>query len=134
MLYNKLHGNPDIVIEYNSIDDYLSNHPDVEGTIRQAVAANLQYQGKPSEEVVEALADLSRPWIVNYIYTLLTTENPNYTIEYNVSRNDVENVIKDGKELLGGKRRRNSKNTKKYRKSRKSRKHRRTRKHRKSRK
>ena len=131
MLYNKLYGNPDIVIEYNSIDDYLSNHPDVEGTIRQAVAANLQYQGKPSEEVVEALADLSRPWMVNYIYTLLTTENPNYTIEYNVSRNDVENVIKDGKQLLGGKRRRNSKNTKKYRKSRK---HRRTRKHRKSRK
>ena len=131
MLYNKLHGDPNILIEYDSIDNYLSNHPDVEGIIRHAVAANLQYQGKPSEEVVEALADLSRPWMVNYIYTLLTTENPNYTIEYNVSRNDVENVIKDGKQLLGGKRRRNSKNTKKYRKSRK---HRRTRKHRKSRK
>ena len=134
-LYKKLHGDPELTMDYNSIANYLTAHPDVVDDINTALDANLRAQGREVDEIQEALTELTEPWRVNYIYSLLTTDSPDYTTQYNISRDKVNAAIESETQVtIGGKRRRKNKNTKKYRKSRKSRKHRRTRKYRRARK
>ena len=131
-LDKELHGN--IEMDYDSIANYLTAHPDVVSDINKALDANLRAQGREVDEIRVALNELTEPWKVNFIYSLLTTGSPDYTTEYKISRDKVSAAIETGTQITGGKRRRKNKNTKKYRKSRKSRKHRRTRKYRRARK
>ena len=132
VLHDKLSGN--IEMEYEPIHNYLTSHPDVVNQINEAFKANLKAQGRPDDEIKKALNSLQDPWRVNYIYSLMTSQDPDYTTDYNVDPHEVELAILSGTQVRGGKRRRNNKNTKKYRKSRKSRRSRRSRKSRRTRK
>ncbi len=101
-LEKELYGN--IEMDYDSIKEYLLSHPDTVNDINEAFSTNLSLQGKPQEEIDEALSDLKEPWRVNYVYSLLTTSTPDYTVDVNVEPQEVKHAIDTETQLKGGKR------------------------------
>lgn len=128
-LYNSLHADPELEMDYDSIQTYLDSHPDVVNDINKAFSSNLNAMGRPQNEIQEALADLTGPWRVNYVYSLLTTNTPNYTVSPGVSRETVQSAIDSETQVKGGKRRRKSRKFRKSKKNRRTKKRRRTRKY-----
>lgn len=102
-MYNKLHDDM-VPLDYASIDDYLSKHPEIVSDIKKAFALNLELQGRPQDEIIEATKELTDPWSVYYVYRTLTTSQPDYTIDPSVYKSTVETAIDSGKYLTGGRR------------------------------
>jgi hypothetical protein len=133
-IYDETHGAEGLDMSYDSIAKYLNEHPEIVDKIHLAFDKNLSAQGRARTEIdagLNKLKENGEAFRVNYIYTLLTTPEPDYTISPGFSKRVLSSMI-DNKEYAGGKKR--LRKSRKSKKSRKSRNHKRTQKHRRTRK
>lgn len=90
-IYHVFHGV--LEMDYDSIKAAVLKNRMVDAAIKKAYRAHLREMGRPESEIEENVNSLSEAWKVYYIYTLLTTEAPDYTEEPGFEEERVKKLI-----------------------------------------
>jgi hypothetical protein len=91
IIYDTIHG--DVSTTYDCISLYLDENILISNLIIDAFKQNLYAQGRPQTEVDINVGEIGMPWKVFFIYSLLTSDYPDYTEIPSVSETDIRKYI-----------------------------------------